>query len=132
MNIVRKYKLHRLGIKQESNYANLFEFLDSKFEKFVMIKDIDISSYIYFLIDGVSMLEYHEMNNHLFANWKFLWKDLEIFGFGYNNLVLIFKEIMSKTYGLEIEDISSYQTYDIIMEKNYQDYLNISKEFHKY
>jgi len=78
MNLVRKYKIHRLTLCLDGEELEIITFIESKIKGLKPIKKDEYPESIFYVdSDGVSILEQDNKQDRLWVSYMFFWKVLE-------------------------------------------------------
>ncbi len=92
MKTQRKYKLHRLGVKQEPEYDDIFSFIDSKFLNLERRQHSNLQGYDTFHDEnGIYMFRYHKTKEFVTIKFAGVWEIL----MGKHNKYQIHKLLLS-------------------------------------
>ncbi len=114
MNVIREYKLYKLGIPIRKEWLGIFQFFEQQLEKLEISEPPHDSSWVFYinkhteahLIEYKRIVEYNTKEKHIGISHKFLQKMFHRFILDDDTSKKLIVHIMTKNYGIEVEKIS--------------------------
>ena len=104
MNIIRKYKLYRLGIIVDNDCLNIIKFIEDNILNLEKFLDPDYPSFIFYMKDGKCYLEYDTKNQYLYIRYEGIWDVFyKQFKLGDTEIQQIMKDIVEDHYKLKVK-----------------------------
>ena len=109
MNIIRKYKLHRLGIIVDDLCLRVIKFIESNVLNLTEVNDPHYPNHIFYMKDDKCYLQYNIKNQYLYVRYDGIW---DVFYNQFNledsEIEQIMKDVFEEHYKLKVEttDIS--------------------------
>ncbi len=115
MQLLRQYKLHRLGIPIDSKYLNIFKFVDSKF---LNLQKFEMEGYpsVGFYMDSKNsaIIQFNTVNKYVGIKYIGFWEVLESrYGLQEEDIRDFIKNISEYVYKIKGDNVYYYQMYEI-------------------
>ncbi len=112
MNLTRKFKLHKLGIKPEPNIKKAFKFLESRFFN---LQKFEIGSYpnwrFYMSLDNQNVLQYDTITKIMYVQYADFWTVLENkYKLDHQDIKKFIYNITTENYEMDIAEIRGVRT----------------------
>ena len=108
MNIIRKYKLHRLGIIVDNDCLNIIKFIEDNVLNLIQFNYPDYPEYIFYMKDDKNYLQYNIRNQELYVRYKWIWDVFyKQFKLGDTEIQQIMKDIVEDHYKLKVETVKA-------------------------